>query len=526
MTDAAPAPFRNEKALKRLKKRRAADTRFKFYGMSAIAFALAALSLLIISILSQAMSAATYHIVRYDVVLDPAVIAPPGKDKPADVARNIDGFYDLLRDNLLQTFPDVQGNRLETRQLGDLLTRLAVLPVAKSVAANPTQIGQEMTIKVPLNDDLDLYLKGAVSPEARLKLGTVEQGIETTPGRVTLSGANAFKGLQSLIAAQRAEVGDAVDARSILVTAGKSTGRVVSMSADTLEMDLLTGSASDFNGARPLARVIALPESQRNVSDDQIAWTLALKDMGRISRVPHFSLLTHTDSTYPELAGALAAIVGSLLTMLVTAFIAIPVGIFASVYLEEFAPRNRLTEIIEVNINNLAAVPSIVFGLLGAAVFLGFFGLPRSAPLVGGLVLALLTLPTIIIASRAALKSVPPSIRAAALGVGASKMQSVFHHVLPVAGPGIFTGAILGMARALGETAPLLLIGMVAFVADVPTGPTDESTALPVLVYSWATHAERAWEPMTAAVIVILLMFLITMNGIVVFLRRRFERRW
>ena len=526
MTDVAPPSFRNENALRRLKKRRAADARFRLYGLSAIAFALLALSTLVASIGFQAISAATYHKLEFDVVLDPAVIAPKGKDTPADISRNVDGFYALIRSNLQATFPDAAEDRITSRQLGDLVTRLAVLPTAKWVSENPTQIGQKATIKVPLSDDLDLYLKGAVSKEFRLRLGDISTVTETAPGQLQLTGTGAFKALESLVAVQRQEVGDAVDARSILISAGASTGRVTRLDADEAEVTLLTGSASDFSSVRATARMIALPEPERNVSDLQIAWTLALKNKGRISRVPHTSLLSHTDSTYPELAGALAAIIGSLLTMMVTAFIAIPIGIFASVYLEEFAPRNRLTEIIEVNINNLAAVPSIVFGLLGAAVFLGFFGLPRSAPLVGGLVLALLTLPTIIIASRAALKSVPPSIRAAALGVGASKMQSVFHHVLPVAGPGIFTGAILGMARALGETAPLLLIGMVAFVADVPTGPTDESTALPVLVYSWSTNAERAWEPMTAAVIVILLMFLVTMNGIVVLLRRRFERRW
>ena len=271
---------------------------------------------------------------------------------------------------------------------------------------------------------------------------------------------------------------------------------------------------------------MAVPESNRTISDLQIAWALALKSEGIIRRVPHTSLLTSTDSTYPELAGSLAAIVGSLLTMLVTGMVAIPMGIFAAIFLEEFAPKNRLTQLIEVNINNLAAVPSIVFGLLGATLLLGTFGLPRSAPLVGGLVLALLILPVVIISARAALRAVPPSIRSGALAVGASRMQAVFHHVLPLAFPGMLTGAILGMARALGETAPLLLIGMVAFVAEVPSSTTDEATALPVLIYSWASNAERAWEPMTAAVIVILLALLVTMNVIVVMLRRKFERRW
>ncbi len=206
--------------------------------------------------------------------------------------------------------------------------------------------------------------------------------------------------------------------------------------------------------------------------------------------------------------------------------LAFPVAVLASIYLEEFAPKNRWTDLIEVNINNLAAVPSIIFGLLGLAVFLNFFGLPRSAPVVGGMVLALMTLPTIIIASRAALKSVPPSIRQAALGMGASRIQTVTHHVLPLAMPGILTGTIIGMAQALGETAPLLMIGMVAFVADIPGGFTDSATVLPVQIYLWADSPERAFVAKTSAAIMVLLAFLILMNALAVLLRKRFERRW
>jgi phosphate transport system permease protein len=210
----------------------------------------------------------------------------------------------------------------------------------------------------------------------------------------------------------------------------------------------------------------------------------------------------------------------------VTLLLSFPMAVAAAVYLEEFAPRNRWTDLIEVNINNLAAVPSIVFGLLGLAVFLNFFGLPRSAPVVGGLVLTLLTLPTIIIASRAALKGVPPSIREAALGMGASKLQMIGHHVLPLAMPGILTGTIIGMARALGETAPLLMIGMVAFIVDIPTGITDPATVLPVQIYLWADSPERAFLERTSAAIIVLLLFLVVMNATAVILRKRFERRW
>ncbi len=232
------------------------------------------------------------------------------------------------------------------------------------------------------------------------------------------------------------------------------------------------------------------------------------------------------DSREPELAGFWGAIVGSFFTLLVTLALSFPVGVLAAIYLEEFAPKNRWTDFVEVNINNLAAVPSIVFGLLGLAVFLNFFGLPRSAPLVGGIVLSLMTLPTIIIASRAALKAVPPSIREAALGVGASKHQVVTHHVLPLAMPGILTGTIIGMAQALGETAPLLMIGMVAFIVNVPGGITDPSTVMPVQIYLWADSPERAFVARTSAGIMALLGFLVLMNALAVILRKRFERRW
>jgi phosphate transport system permease protein len=268
------------------------------------------------------------------------------------------------------------------------------------------------------------------------------------------------------------------------------------------------------------------PPSDRPFSDHQIAWTETLKQAGLIDRVFNTRFFTAADSRAPELAGIWGAVVGSFLTMIVTFSLAFPVGVLGAIYLEEFAPRNRFTDFIEVNINNLAAVPSIVFGLLGLAVFLTFFGLPRSAPIVGGIVLALMTLPTIIIASRAALRAVPPSIREAALGVGASRVQAVFHHVLPLAMPGILTGTIIGMAAALGETAPLLLIGMVAFIVDVPSGVTDSATVLPVQIFRWSDFPERAFEAKTAAAICVLLAFLVVMNLLAIILRRRFERRW
>lgn len=270
----------------------------------------------------------------------------------------------------------------------------------------------------------------------------------------------------------------------------------------------------------------AVDESLRNLSDQQIGWIDTLKQAGRVDLRLNKALFTNGDSREPELAGIRGAMMGSFFMLVVTIALAFPVGVAAAIYLEEFAPRNRWSDLVEVNINNLAAVPSIVFGLLGLAVFINWMGLPRSAPLVGGLVLALLTLPVIIIASRAAIKAVPPSIREAALGLGASKMQVVFHHVMPLAMPGMLTGAIIGMSRALGESAPLLMIGMIAFIVDVPGGFTDPATALPVQIYLWADSPERAFAERTSAAIIVLLAFLLLMNLAAVILRRRMERRW
>lgn len=268
------------------------------------------------------------------------------------------------------------------------------------------------------------------------------------------------------------------------------------------------------------------PEADRQVKDKQFQWLDALKKEGAVRLGFNWRFFALGDSNEPELAGILGALTGSAYTMLVTLLLCFPVGVAAAIYLEEYAPKNRLTDLIEVNINNLAAVPSIVFGLLGLAVFLNFFGLPRSAPLVGGMVLSLLVLPTIIIATRASLKAVPPSIREAAYGLGASKMQVITHHVLPLAMPGILTGTIIGMAHALGETAPLLMIGMKAFIANPPLSPTDPATALPAQVFIWADKPERGFQEKTAAAIILLLVFLVVMNALAVYLRRKFERRW
>lgn len=269
-----------------------------------------------------------------------------------------------------------------------------------------------------------------------------------------------------------------------------------------------------------------IEEKSRKFSDKQIAWVGEIQKKGDLEKVFNSGFFTSGDSREPELAGILSAFMGSALSLSVCFLLSFPIGIFAAIYLEEFAKKNRWSALIEININNLAAVPSIVFGLLGLAVFLNVFGLPRSSPLVGGMVLSLMTLPTIIIASRASLRAVPPSIREAALGIGASQVQAAFHHVVPLALPGMLTGAIVGMARALGDTAPLLMIGMVAFIVDIPTGVLDKATALPVQIFLWADSPERGFMEKTSAAILVLLVFLVLMNLVAIIMRRKFEQRF
>ena len=320
----------------------------------------------------------------------------------------------------------------------------------------------------------------------------------------------------------------------------KSLTDLVSPSASFALLDLVRND-SKLIGTRQSVWVLAnddvdmlikghydrnVPESDRRVNDRQLEWIDSLQAAGRLTKKFNTTFFTSGDSREPEQAGIWGAACGSFYTLLITLALSFPIGVAAAIYLEEFAPNNGWTDFIEININNLAAVPSIIFGLLGLAIFINFWGMPRSTPVVGGLVLALMTLPTIIIAGRASLKSVPPSIREAALGIGASKIQMVTHHVLPLALPGMLTGTIIGMAQALGETAPLLMIGMVAFIVDVPGGFTDPSTVLPVQIYLWADSPERAFTEKTSAAIMMLLGFLMVMNGAAVYLRKKFEIKW
>ncbi len=356
-------------------------------------------------------------------------------------------------------------------------------------------------------------------------------GLDSRPDQEALFAANYGGAIRKSLMAMFPEVTGRGERRDLF--------RLISIGAEYELRDRVIENPELIGGTRPLwlrAHAEAnsylkgqvdpsLPESDRRVDDNQIAWLDRMREQERVDSRFNVQFFTAGDSREPELAGIKAALYGSFFTLLVTFSLAFPIGVMAAVYLEEFAPRNRITDLIEININNLAAVPSIVFGLLGLAVFINFFELPRSAPLVGGIVLSLMTLPTIIITSRASIQAVSPSIRQAALGVGASPLQTVFHHVLPVAMPGILTGSIIGMAQALGESAPLLMIGMVAFIMDAPGGVTDPSTVLPVQIFLWADSPERGFTEKTSAAIMVLMGFLILMNAVAIYLRRRFETK-
>lgn len=362
-----------------------------------------------------------------------------------------------------------------------------------------------VTIDVPIN-------------EGRMKQGDIFasnwRGVMQDAAKAALPGADkdALKTFSQIVSSgAQFMVRDAVIADPALIGRSLTINVPVSDPYDQLNKGLIDR---------------ATPEQNRRLTDADIASFDRLAADGRISKPVNWALLTNADSRFPELAGLKGALVGSAYALLTCFLISFPLGIGAAIYLEEFAPRNRLSDFIEVNINNLAAVPSVVFGLLALAVFLGWFGLPRSAPFVGGMTLALMTLPTIIIATRAALKAVPPSIREAAMGLGASRQQVVFGHVLPLAMPGILTGTIIGLAQALGETAPLLLIGMNAFITSAPGTPFDSATALPTQIFIWADSPERGFVSRTSAAILVLLAFLVTMNAIAIFLRNKFERRW
>jgi phosphate transport system permease protein len=504
----------------RVRKRYRSERRFRALGIAAIAVTGMFLAVVLADILYKGLPAFFAHSLTIDAVVEAEDVDPKGSKDPADIRTG--DFAASVRKGLLTQFPSVSDRR-QRRDLSALVSNSAAETVRDIVIANPALIGTTVKTSVLLSSDADLYMKGhGTSVTERAARGTITPSAATGNVTLALAGAPFADEISKLPAGK-------LDERSPSLLASFNGGlvKITSIDGDTATGLVLLPLASTASAAANWkVQTFATPESNRRLNDQQVAWLESFKADGRVSR--HFAtrLITAGDSREPEQAGIRGALIGSALTLLVTLALCLPIGIAAAVYLEEFAPKNRLTDLIEVNINNLAAVPSIVFGLLGLAMFLNFFNLPRSAPLVGGLVLALLVLPTIIIAARAALKSVPPSIKEAALGVGASHQQAVFHHVLPPAMPGIMTGTIIGMAHALGETAPLLMIGMVAFIVDIPKGITDAATVLPVQIYLWSDLPELGFQARTAAAIIILLLFLFTMNGLAIYLRRQFERRW
>jgi len=415
-----------------LARRYAAEKRFRFYGIAAIAISILFLFFLLGSILLRALPAFQSTSMQLEVNLDSAVMGVDANSTDAQIRQG--NYTGVIKKALLARFPDVTKRR-DKRELYRLVSSGAEYELRDIIAGDLDLIGQTRTVWLTADDEVDSVVKS------------------------------------------KADLSD----KDSIVT---------------------------------------------RLKDKQLGWVKEMKDAGDLKVGLNKIFFTAGDSREPEQAGIRAALIGSIYTLLVTFFLSFPIAVAAAIYLEEFAPVNRWTDLIEVNINNLAAVPSIVFGLLGLAVFINYFHLPRSAPLVGGIVLSLMTLPTIIISSRAALKAVPPSIREAAQGLGASPTQVVLHHVLPLALPGILTGTIIGLAQALGETAPLLMIGMVAFIVDIPQSITDSATVLPVQIFLWADSPERAFTEKTSAAIIVLLVFLVLMNAVAVLLRKKFERRW
>ena len=415
-----------------LKKRRAAELRFRSYGLIAIAIAATFLGILFFTILRAGIPAFQQTEILIPIDFLQQEIDPDGTGDPRAIFGG--NYRDIFRTSLYAYLGITDADARTKAEARTLFTDFARFELRDFVVKHPEVIGTTTEVWLPAASNVDQFVKGQISEDT--------------------------------------------------------------------------------------------PEDRRLISNRVIAWIGELEAAGNMDLKFNTYLFTRGASSKPETAGLYAALIGSFFMMVTVLLLAVPIGVASAIYLEEFAPKNRWTDIIEVNINNLAAVPSIVFGILGLAVFINFLGLPQSSPLVGGLVLTLMTLPTVIIATRAAVRAVPPSIREAALGVGASKTQSVLHHVLPLAAPGVLTGTIIGLAQALGETAPLLMIGLLAFVVEAPASPLDSGTALPVQIYLWSTYAERGFVERTSAAIIVLLAFMLAMNALAIFLRRRFERRW
>lgn len=578
-----------EKTNPRLRRRRRAVWRLKAYGIAAIVVSALALLALLSSVVVQTGKALTESYITLPVTLDAAKIDPDGTGDPKVILRGDFGaitkqalrelfpqvksrkakkqLYGLVSSGAafelaakVAADPSLLGQRITFDFLASDVTdlylkgefgRLSPMPARGALSVAKKGRVYEITstardfaaameqIRARLRNDARLLrVKAALQNNGAAVFRQRAEEAETDQARAqALAEADARAARRDALLAEAAKLearaaNDGAEKltrrdRSLMIHVAGGWLKLTKIAPDRAEAVALTPLTAPVEGETAWSFYLSdLPESARKFSDLAVALTEDLAARGAVKSVFNWRFFTASDSREPELAGIRGAAVGSFWTMLVTFLLAFPVGVLAAIYLEEFAPRNRITAFIEVNINNLAAVPSIIFGLLGLAVVIGFMGVPRSSPLAGGIVMALMTLPTIIIASRAAIAAVPPSIREAALGVGASHQQAVFHHVLPLAVPGMLTGAILGMARALGETAPLIMIGMVAFIVDVPRSITDSATVLPVQIYRWSDFPERAFEARTGAAIAVLLLFLVAMNAIAILLRRRFERRW
>ncbi|MCF8016860.1 MAG: phosphate ABC transporter permease PstA [Chromatiaceae bacterium] len=587
-----------------LKRRYATERRFRLFGASAVVLGLSFVLILFVSIVSKGYTAFFQSYVELPVAFDAELIDPSGKLAEGgldeiEIARQLRSvnFLKLARDALRAEFPEVTG-RTQRRSLDALLSPGAPLQLRQMVTSDPAVIGSERSVRLLVDDDVDMFMKGRSTPISRLDgtgVASVEGDLDKIGNAVVVRVTD--DGLLPLLERARARLVDNADrlarqqarlqrsrdaqtplleqgglsddqageaereaarnerdmaqletkiqdlraeaegsdelvlsaeAPSFLLRINDGLIKLVALEPNRARGELLVPPASAAPAEAGTWETLELttPQDARRLTDQQLAWVLQLQHEGLLSKRFNVPFFTNGTSREPELAGIAGAVLGSFYTLVLTLLFSFPIAVGAALYLEEFAPKNRITDLIEVNINNLAAVPSIVFGLLGLAVFINFFGVPRSTPLVAAMVLTLMTLPTIIIASRAALKSVPPSIREAELGVGASPLQTRLHHVLPLALPGMMTGTIIGMAQALGESAPLLMIGMIAFIVDVPQGFTDAATVLPVQIFLWADSPERGFVERTSAAIMVLLAFLILMNLTAVLLRRRFERRW
>ncbi len=529
---------------RRVRRRYGADRRLQIYGMTAITMALGLLLMLMLSLISAGYLAFTTTKVNLGIYLDPAQIS---KDDPGKA-----NYRNIVRDAFVNYFPEVTSPS-DKRDLAKILSSGADYIVRDYLVANPDKIGELVKVDVPVSDPFDQLYKRIIP----------RQIDALSPDRIAVFNSLKKRGVLSVEDGRSVVQIDAfIDPAKFPSEGGLEAGSYEAMVNEGMRAyffnetilsyeELFSRTAPDVLKSYVLANPssvgktiqIKLPLSKhydnlnrtgeakilnpRFKSEKELAWFDSLADRGLISTPFTSELFLNADSRFPEMAGLAGALSGSFLALLVCFVLSFPIGIATAVYLEEFAPKNRLTDLIEVNINNLAAVPSVVFGLLGLALFLNAFGMPRSAPIVGGLVLALMTLPTIIVATRNALKAVPPSIREAALGVGASKHQVMLHHVIPLAMPGILTGTIIGLAQALGETAPLLLIGMNAFIPSIENiGLTQPAMALPTQIFAWADSPERGFVSRTSAAILVLLGFLVVMNILAVYLRRKFERKW